>query len=93
MKKTNMTLSVNGEEQEVSFLPHKTLLEVLREDMQLTGTKHGCELGECGTCTVLIRRSHHIACLAAFLRPVAEQGMMVILSCSDPALSSVSFWG
>jgi L-lactate dehydrogenase len=43
-----------------------------------------------GTCTVLIRRSHHIACLAAFLRPVAEQGMMVILSCSDPALSSVS---
>jgi LDH2 family malate/lactate/ureidoglycolate dehydrogenase len=38
-----------------------------------------------GTCTVLIRRSHHIACLAAFLRPIAEQGMLAILSCSDPA--------
>jgi L-lactate dehydrogenase len=43
-----------------------------------------------GTCTVLIRRSHHIACLAAFLRPVTEQGMMAILTCSDPAGSSVS---
>jgi LDH2 family malate/lactate/ureidoglycolate dehydrogenase len=43
-----------------------------------------------GTCTVLIRRSHHIACLAAFLRPVAEQGMMAILSCSDPAGMSVA---
>jgi LDH2 family malate/lactate/ureidoglycolate dehydrogenase len=43
-----------------------------------------------GTCTVAIQRSHHIACLAAFLRPVTEQGMMAILSCSDPAGSSVS---
>ena len=43
-----------------------------------------------GTCTVVIRRSHHIACLAAFLRPVTEQGMMAILTCSDPAGSSVS---
>ena len=40
---------VNGETHEVAFAPHKTLLEVLREDMALTGTKHGCELGECGT--------------------------------------------
>ena len=47
-------LRVNGETHEVSFLPHKTLLEVLREDMGLTVTKHGCELGECGTCTVLM---------------------------------------
>jgi len=43
-----------------------------------------------GTCTVVIRRSHHIACLAAFLRPVTEQGMMVLLSCSDPAGASVA---
>ena len=54
MKKVTKTLRVNGEDHEVSFLPHKTLLEVLREDMDLTGTKHGCELGECGTCTVLV---------------------------------------
>jgi carbon-monoxide dehydrogenase small subunit len=43
--KVTKTLRVNGEDHEVSFLPRKTLLEVLREDMGLTGTKHGCELG------------------------------------------------
>ena len=57
------TLRVNGEEKEVSFLPHKTLLEVLREDLGLTGTKHGCELGECGTCTVLMGEEPVLSCL------------------------------
>jgi hypothetical protein len=47
------TLRVNGERRELAVPLHKTLLEVLREDLGLTGTKHGCELGECGTCTVL----------------------------------------
>ena len=54
MKKVTKTLRVNGEQHEVTFFPHRTLLEVLREDMMLTGTKHGCELGECGTCTVQV---------------------------------------
>ena len=45
-KNVHLALRVNGEEQQVSFAPYKTLLEVLREDMNLTGTKHGCELGE-----------------------------------------------
>jgi carbon-monoxide dehydrogenase small subunit len=54
---------VNGETQEVAFLPHKTLLEVLREDLGLTGTKHGCELGECGTCTVLMDGVPVLSCL------------------------------
>ena len=49
-----ITLLVNGERHELAVLPHHTLLEVLREDMGLIGTKHGCELGECGACTVLI---------------------------------------
>ena len=53
-QKVHMAFLVNGERQEVALAPHKTLLEVLREDMDLTGTKHGCELGECGTCTVLL---------------------------------------
>ena len=61
--KVKMTLRVNGEDQEVAFAPHKTLLEVLREDMGLTGTKHGCELGECGTCTVLMDGEPVLSCL------------------------------
>ncbi len=61
--KAKMTLRVNGENHEVAFAPHKTLLEVLREDMRLTGTKHGCELGECGTCTVLIDGQPVLSCL------------------------------
>lgn len=63
LEKVHMVLRVNGEDHEVSFKPHKTLLEVLREDMQLTGTKHGCELGECGTCTVLMDGQPKLSCL------------------------------
>jgi carbon-monoxide dehydrogenase small subunit len=62
-RKVHLALDVNGERQEVAFLPHKTLLEVLREDMALTGTKHGCELGECGTCTVLMDGVPVLSCL------------------------------
>ena len=54
---------VNGEPVEVAFAPHKTLLEVLREDLRLTGTKHGCELGECGTCAVLVDGKPVLSCL------------------------------
>jgi carbon-monoxide dehydrogenase small subunit len=50
---------------------HHTLLEVLREDLQLTGTKHGCELGECGTCTVLIDGEPVLSCLVL---PIEVQG-------------------
>jgi carbon-monoxide dehydrogenase small subunit len=63
-RKVTMTLRVNGEAHEVAFLPHRTLLEVLREEMGLTGTKHGCELGECGTCTVLVDGEPLLSCLA-----------------------------
>ena len=59
----HLSLTLNGEPAEVSFAPYKTLLEVLREDLGLTGTKHGCELGECGACAVLIDGQPVLACL------------------------------
>jgi aerobic-type carbon monoxide dehydrogenase small subunit (CoxS/CutS family) len=61
--KAKIALELNGEPVEVAFAPHKTLLEVLREDLSLTGTKHGCELGECGTCAVLVDGTPVLSCL------------------------------
>ncbi len=58
-----ITLNVNGEQFETFVAVHKTLLEVLREDLDLTGTKHGCELGECGACAVLIDGEAVLSCL------------------------------
>jgi aerobic-type carbon monoxide dehydrogenase small subunit (CoxS/CutS family) len=67
-------LDVNGERIELLLPVHKTLLEVLREDMQLTGTKHGCELGECGTCTVLVDGKPHLSCLVL---PIQVEGRAI----------------
>ena len=61
--KKHISFRLNGEQTEVAFAPHKTLLEVLREDLNLTGTKHGCELGECGTCAVLVDGRSILSCL------------------------------
>jgi aerobic-type carbon monoxide dehydrogenase small subunit (CoxS/CutS family) len=72
--KTRLTLAINGERQEVLVSVHKTLLEVLREDLGLIGTKHGCELGECGTCTVLVDGEPVLSCLAL---PVELEGRRI----------------
>jgi len=61
--KKHIRFRLNGEQTEVAFAPHKTLLEVLREDLNLTGTKHGCELGECGTCAILVDGRSILSCL------------------------------
>jgi aerobic-type carbon monoxide dehydrogenase small subunit (CoxS/CutS family) len=69
-----IALEVNGERTELLLPVHKTLLEVLREDMRLTGTKHGCELGECGTCTVLVDGRPELSCL---LLPLQLEGRAI----------------
>ncbi len=56
-------LRVNGQEHRLVVAPHRTLLEVLREDLGLVGTKHGCEVGECGVCTVLVDGQPALSCL------------------------------
>lgn len=62
-EKTRIRLIVNGEPYEVEVEPHKTLLEVLRDDLNLTGTKGSCGVGECGTCTVLVDGKPMLSCL------------------------------
>ncbi len=63
VRKLRCSLTVNAERAEALVASYKTLLEVLREDLGLTGTKHGCELGECGACTVLLDGEPVLSCL------------------------------
>ncbi len=69
-----LRLMVNGRRCDVVAPVQKTLLEVLREDLGLTGTKHGCELGECGTCGILVNDLFVLSCLTL---PVDIQGKEV----------------
>ena len=62
-KSAHLRMTLNGEQIDVSFAPYKTLLEILREDLGHTGTKHGCELGECGACAVLLDGKPVLSCL------------------------------
>lgn len=70
-----LTLNVNGEQHTLAVPVCKTLLEVLREDLHLTGTKHGCELGECGACTVLVDGEPILSCLAL---PIELEGREIL---------------
>jgi carbon-monoxide dehydrogenase small subunit len=63
--KLRLACTVNGEARDLVVESYKTLLEVLREDLGLTGTKHGCELGECGACAVILDGELVLSCLVA----------------------------
>jgi carbon-monoxide dehydrogenase small subunit len=80
-KTAHLRLNLNGEEVDVSFAPYKTLLEVLREDLDHTGTKHGCELGECGACAVLLDGKPVLSCL------------LLALECADKNILTVEGLG
>ena len=77
MPKQLMTFHVNGETMQVAASPTKTLLEVLREELDLTGTKHGCELGHCGACTVLVNGAPVLSCLALAVE-LQDEAIMTI---------------
>lgn len=61
--KIPVTLKVNGETYELTIAPYRTLADVLREEMRLTGTKKGCDVGDCGACTVLLNGKPVNSCL------------------------------
>ena len=71
--KIRLTCTVNTEPVDVLADDYKTLLEVLREDLQLTGTKHGCELGECGACAVLVDGQPVLSCLVLAVESEGRQ--------------------
>ncbi len=76
-KTAQIRFALNAEEVDVSFAPYKTLLEVLREDLGHTGTKHGCELGECGACAVLLDGKPVLSCLVLALECHGRQVLTV----------------
>jgi aerobic-type carbon monoxide dehydrogenase small subunit (CoxS/CutS family) len=87
--RARIALTVNGEKRDLVFARYKTLLEVLREDLQLTGTKHGCELGECGACAVLVNGQPVLSCL--LLAVECDGGTVTTVEglAAGPALSAL----
>lgn len=72
-----LSLNVNGQTYDVAAAPHRTLLEVLREDIGLSGTKRGCDDGDCGSCTVLVDGAPVTSC------------MMLAMDAQDKAITTI----
>ncbi|MBI5250077.1 MAG: (2Fe-2S)-binding protein [Desulfomonile tiedjei] len=75
--KSIIQLVVNGESVEIAVEPNRTLLQLLREDLGLTGTKHGCGLGDCGACTVILDGSPVNACLVLAVQARGRQVLTI----------------
>ncbi len=82
MKRIPVSLNINGRVEMLEIAPHKTLLEVIRDDLQLTGTKCGCEDGTCGACTVLLNGAPVRSCLL-LAAEVQGQEIVTIEGLSD----------
>ena len=91
MKNIEISFVINGIKKEMAISPNTTLLELLRDHLGLTGTKKGCEIGECGTCTVLLDGKPVNACLVlapkvdekeiTTIEGIGEQGKLHPLQC------------
>jgi aerobic-type carbon monoxide dehydrogenase small subunit (CoxS/CutS family) len=73
MEKKGIRIVVNGKSYELSVPPWRTLLEVIREDLKLTGTKEGCGQGECGSCTVMMGGKTVNSCLVLAVEADAQE--------------------
>jgi len=81
----DLRLTVNGEAREARVPPLRRLLDFLREDLRLTGTKEGCGEGECGACTVLVDGEAALACLV----PVCQVQGADVLTIEGPGLEPI----
>ncbi|MBC8246883.1 MAG: (2Fe-2S)-binding protein [Deltaproteobacteria bacterium] len=77
MKKRVIELTVNGDDHELFIEPNRTLLEVLRENLGLMGTKQGCDAGSCGTCTVLVDGEAYLSCLMLAVDATSHEIMTI----------------
>jgi len=77
MAMSKVTINVNGARRQVEAEPDRSLLQILREDLDLTGTKYGCGEGQCGACTVLIAGRARRSCMA-MLSEVGEKQVTTI---------------
>ena len=95
--KLQVTLRVNGVERRVSLRPWTTLLDALREYLDLTGTKKGCDHGQCGACTVLVDGRRIVSCLTlAVMKDGAEittiEGLTAsCIRCRKPSFPMTAF--
>ena len=79
-------LKVNGFEYDLLIEPHRTLVDVLREEIGLTGTKKGCEKGECGACTVIINGEAVLSCLVLAIQCEGKEILTIEGLCRDGRL-------